>query len=384
MNPKYFTALPVALTMLLWASLNQFTMVTLAQIPGQLAEDFVAGSVPSSADIARLEAAVTARPDDFRLTRKLAKAYFFQYYGEGRADAFPKAEKALERALVLRKDDPETLAYLGSLYAVRAERAGKRNAAQQKADFDRAFALLRQAEQLAPRDGAVLSITSGSYVMLPESYGMTSHVVEMLEGMRRGMGPQFKRFSHHGQQRLLLTLGQAYARTGQPAKARARFDEALQVNGESVEAALIKTELSKLPKVPSGSAEAQAQLWEAAQTGNLANAQGALKAGADLNTLDTRANQNGRTALNYAAEKNHAAMIQWLVEHGAKVNRANNTGFTPLHHAAESGSLAAAEMLLKLGADLKATNRRGATPLAVAKRWGKTEVANLLEKAGGV
>ncbi len=355
----------------------------LAQIPGQLAEDFVAGSVPSAAEVAKLEAEAAAKPNDFRLTRKLAKAYFFQFFGEGRADAFSKAEKTLERALTLHKDDPETLAYLGSLYAVRAERAGKQNAAQQKADFDRALALLRQAEELAPRDGAVLSITSGSYVMLPETYGMALHVVEMLEGMRRGMGAMFKRFSHHGQQRLLLTLGQAYAKTNQPAKARAAFDEALKVNGESVEAALIKAELSKLPSVPSVSPEAQAQLWEAAQTGNLDSAQAALKAGAELNALDTRTNQNGRRALNYAAEKNQAAIIRWLVEHGAEVNRANNTGYTPLHHAAETGSLAAAETLLKLGADLTATNRSGETPLAVAKRTGKTEAAAMLEKAGG-
>lgn len=369
-----------ALTLLVLSLLTAFVQ---AQIPGQLAEDFVAGSVPSAAEIAKLEAEVAAKPDDFRLTRKLAKGYFFQFFGEGRADAFPKSEKTLEQALRLRKDDPETLAYLGSLYAVRAERTGKRNAAQQKTDFDRAFALLKQAEQLAPRDGAVLSITSGSYVMLPESYGAAAHVIEMLEGMRRGMGPMFNRFSHHGQQRLLLTLGQAYAKTNQPAKARAAFDEALTVNGESVEAALIKAELFKLPKVPTVSPEAQAQLWEAVQTGNLANAQAALKAGADLNALDTRTNQNGRRALNYAAEKNHAALIQWLIEHGAEVNRANNTGFTPLHHAAETGSLAAAETLLKLGADLNATNRSGETPLAVAKRTGKTEVAAMLEKAGG-
>lgn len=373
MNRKF------TLTIFAWCLL---AACALAQIPGQLAEDFVAGSVPSTAEVAKLEAEVAARPNDFRLTRKLAKAYFFQFFGEGRAAAFPKAEKTLERTLTLRKDDPETLAYLGSLYAVRADRAGKRNAAQQKTDYDRAFALLKQAEQLAPRDGAVLSITSGSYVMLPESYGAAAHVVEMLEGMRRGMGPMFKRFSHHGQQRLLLTLGQAYAKTNQPAKARAAFDEAMQVNGESVEAALIKAELSKLSKVPIVSPEAQAQLWEAAQTGNLDSAQAALKAGADPNALDTRTNQNGRRALNYAAEKNHAALIRWLIEHGAEVNRANNTGFTPLHHAAEAGSLAAAEMLLKLGADLTATNRGGATPLDVAKRTGKTAVATMLEKAG--
>jgi len=60
------------------------------------------------------------------------------------------------------------------------------------------------------------------------------------------MGPMFQKFAHHGQQRLLLTLGQAYVRTGQPEKARARFDEALRVDDRSDEALLIKAELKKL------------------------------------------------------------------------------------------------------------------------------------------
>jgi uncharacterized protein HemY len=61
------------------------------------------------------------------------------------------------------------------------------------------------------------------------------------------MGSHFKKFAHHGQQRLLLTLGQAYAKTGQNDKAKAALDEALAVNGNSVEAGLIRSELEKLP-----------------------------------------------------------------------------------------------------------------------------------------
>jgi uncharacterized protein HemY len=46
---------------------------------------------------------------------------------------------------------------------------------------------------------------------------------------------------------LLLTLGQAYVRTGQPEKARARFEEALKVDDKSDEYFMIKSELAKLP-----------------------------------------------------------------------------------------------------------------------------------------
>ncbi len=216
------------------------------RIPGQLAEDFVAGIVPSDEEIAKLEREVAAKPDDFHLTRKLAKGYFFQFFGEGNNAAVAKSRKTLERALELKKDDPETLAYLGSLYALIAQRLDKKDPAKQKANFDQGFELLKKAEQLAPRNGAVVSVVSASYLFLPDSYGMAPHVAGMLEGMRKAMGPMFARFSHHGQQRLLLTLGQAYARMGQAEKARANFEEALKVNQASVEAALIKTELDKL------------------------------------------------------------------------------------------------------------------------------------------
>jgi len=70
----------------------------------------------------------------------------------------------------------------------------------------------------------------------------------MLEGMRKGMGPYFQNFSHHGQQRILLTLGQAYAKTGAPEKARAAVGEALKVNETTREAGLIRAELAKLEK----------------------------------------------------------------------------------------------------------------------------------------
>jgi hypothetical protein len=75
---------------------------------------------------------------------------------------------------------------------------------------------------------------------------MAPHVVEMIEGMRKAMGPYFKKFAHHGQQRLLLTLGQAYVKTGQPEKARPLFEEGLAVNETSREAGYLRSELAKL------------------------------------------------------------------------------------------------------------------------------------------
>lgn len=220
----------------------------LGQLPNQLAQDFVAGSAPPAEDVAKFEKEAAANPKDLRTVRKLGKAYFFQFFGDGDESAVPKAQATLERALTIEKDDPETLAYLGALHVLRAMHLEKKDAAKQKASFQKGYELVSQAEKLAPQHGAVVSVASASYLWLPDSYGMAPHVVEMLEGMIKGMGPMFKKFAHHGQQRLLLTLGQAYVRTGQNEKAKAAFDEALAVNTTSYEAGLLRAELKKMQK----------------------------------------------------------------------------------------------------------------------------------------
>lgn len=225
-----------------------FTTTSIGQIPNQLAQDFPAGNAPSPEQVAQFEKDAAASPNDLRLVRKLGKAYFFQFFDEGLQTAVPKSQKTLERALTITKDDPETLAYLGSLHVLRAVRLEKNDPAKQKASFDKGFELVKLAEKIDPRHGAVVSVASATYLWLPDSYNMAQHVVDMLEGMRKGMGPMFKKFHHHGQQRILLTLGQAYIKTGNNEKAMPLFEEALAVNGTSREAALLRAELKKLGK----------------------------------------------------------------------------------------------------------------------------------------
>lgn len=221
---------------------------SIGQIPNQLAQDFVAGEPPSLEDVAKYEKEAAASPTELRAVRKLGKAYFFRFFGAGEADFEPKARETLERALTVVKDDPETLAYLGSLHVLRALRIENKDATKQKASFDKGFETLKLAEKNGPREGSVISIASASYLWLPDSYQMAPHVVEMLEGMRKAMGPYFKKFAHHGQQRLLLTLGQAYVRVGQSEKAVPLFEEGLAVNTTSREAGYLRAELKKLGK----------------------------------------------------------------------------------------------------------------------------------------
>jgi class 3 adenylate cyclase len=128
----------------------------------------------------------------------------------------------------------------------------------------------------------------------------------------------------------------------------------------------------------------QIALWDAVIAGNVAEAIVSIRAGADVNALDNRANiagPNGRRPLNYAAIRNDTAMIRALLDAGANINEANRTGFTPLHHAGEAGSKEAATLLITNGANITLRNKYGQTPEQVAAASKHPEVAEILRQA---
>ena len=138
------------------------------------------------------------------------------------------------------------------------------------------------------------------------------------------------------------------------------------------------------PKASPVIPQQQSALWDAVIAGNVAEAIVSIRAGADVNALDTRANiagPNGRRPLNYAAIRNDTAMIRALLDAGANINEANRTGFTPLHHAGEAGSKEAATLLITNGASLTLRNKYGQTPEQVAVASHHPEVAEILRQA---
>jgi ankyrin repeat protein len=135
--------------------------------------------------------------------------------------------------------------------------------------------------------------------------------------------------------------------------------------------------LAGVPGIP----PQQIALWDAVIAGNVTEAVIAIKAGADVNGLDTRANPNGRRPLNWAAVRNDTAMIRALLDAGANINSANRTGFTPLHHAGEAGSKEAATLLITNGANLTLRNMREQTPEQTAQVSNHPEVAEILLQA---
>ena len=90
-------------------------------------------------------------------------------------------------------------------------------------------------------------------------------------------------------------------------------------------------------------------------------------------------NEDGFTALIYAAAVGNARMVGILLGLGANVNGATNFGVTPLHAAAIRGHLRTVRLLLRKGADVNriddldmiAANKDGSKIMALLQRWGR-------------
>jgi ankyrin repeat protein len=141
---------------------------------------------------------------------------------------------------------------------------------------------------------------------------------------------------------------------------------------------------TSMSQTASGIPKQQIVLWDAVIAGNVTTANASIKAGADVNGLDTRANvagPNGRRPLNYAAIRNDTAMITTLLNAGANINLANRSGFTPLHHAGEAGSKEAATLLIAKGANLTLRNMHDQTAEQTARASHHPDVAEILRQA---
>ncbi|KAJ8920433.1 hypothetical protein NQ315_005301 [Exocentrus adspersus] len=98
-----------------------------------------------------------------------------------------------------------------------------------------------------------------------------------------------------------------------------------------------------------------------------------LQQGADVHAKD----KGGLVPLHNACSYGHYEVTELLVKHGASVNVADLWKFTPLHEAAAKGKYEIVKLLLKHGADPSKKNRDGATPLDLV-REGDQDVADLL------
>jgi hypothetical protein len=115
---------------------------------------------------------------------------------------------------------------------------------------------------------------------------------------------------------------------------------------------------------------------------------GDIEAAADVLASDPTA--VGETAspasadlpLNRAAARGDAAMVDLLLQYGAKPNVRGEGGSTPLHDAVRGGHSPAADRLLRAGAKVDARDDAGTTPLLLAVRLPDVSLARLLLENG--
>jgi ankyrin repeat protein len=97
--------------------------------------------------------------------------------------------------------------------------------------------------------------------------------------------------------------------------------------------------------------------------------------------LESKEYKHGMTPLCQAAENGHRAVVNLLLEAGAKLEHKDISGRTPLSWAAV-GHYAIAKLLVKAGAELRATDDIGRTPLSWAKLRSRRDNVKLLLDAG--
>jgi len=117
---------------------------------------------------------------------------------------------------------------------------------------------------------------------------------------------------------------------------------------------------------------------EAVTDFQLDKVQAYLESDWDVNEQD----ENGWTALHFAAQNNSVPIGKLLIEAGADIEAKDSYGNTPLFRAtfASHGDCRFIKLLLINGADPNASNHHNVSPLMLARKIGNYPVANCFDK----
>jgi hypothetical protein len=92
-----------------------------------------------------------------------------------------------------------------------------------------------------------------------------------------------------------------------------------------------------------------------------------------------------RTPMQFYAERDEVAMMEWLIAHHADFRALDSAGYAPIHYAALNGDAKAIGLLVGKGAEVDSRTDDGMTPLMLAARQGDLNAATyLVEKKADV
>jgi ankyrin repeat protein len=121
-----------------------------------------------------------------------------------------------------------------------------------------------------------------------------------------------------------------------------------------------------------------ASLLRAAKAGDIDAVKRNLRGHTGINSQD----EDGRTALYYAAWKGHNEVVSLLVEAHADINLPKKDGTTALYMASQEGHASVVDVLLRHGADpnLPKTVEPYSVPLEIAATNGHAETVERLSR----
>ncbi|MBF0280724.1 MAG: ankyrin repeat domain-containing protein [SAR324 cluster bacterium] len=120
------------------------------------------------------------------------------------------------------------------------------------------------------------------------------------------------------------------------------------------------------------------QLIDSIRGGNHTLAAKMLQQGAvPKKEIDAR-DENGRTALTWAAFKGNLELLQKLTNLHADVESVDNAGMSPLMYASIEGNPEIVTWLLDHGSTINRSDLKGKTPLILAAVYGKSKVVKIL------